>query len=418
MSRGASARCPDALAIALAAVAAADAGTAVREAIAPHGRGLRLRALAPVAIWPGAGRLLLFAVGKAAGAMLDAAGATLGERVDAAYALVPLGYPLPRRPAVCAQARHPGPGADAVAATRRLLEAVGGTRSDDLVIVLLSGGASAVLEDPVEGVDPDEIEGIVAHLQAGGASIHELNQVRRALSRIKGGGLARRLRPARLWTLAVSDVPDDDPATIGSGPTIPATPPGPSAWRVLRRFGLAGRLSPAVRAAVARAPAQRQVEDPGDRYAIVANLGSALAGARRRAAMLGYPVQVLPAPVCGEAREVAVRLLRRAAAGAAGRRRFCLLAGGETTVTVRGAGRGGRTQEIALAAALDTDAAGACVDGDTIGGDPGRRREAARALAENDSYSFLQRVGALVRTGPTGTNVMDVQVVTVEGGAL
>lgn len=329
---------------------------------------------------------------------------------------------------------HPVPGRRSFAATRALFAGLRRRPATEPVLLLLSGGASALLSMPPAGVRPSEKAKLHRLLFRSGLPIAELNAVRKHVSAVKGGGLACLAAPRPVWTLAVSDVVGDDPATIGSGPAVadPTTfaqalasllavaPRGSVPGSVLRRLerGTAGL--------VAETP---KVGDPrltGVRAFVLASNATALAAAGRRARALGYAVRRLRAPIEGEARDAAARIV--AALPAHPDRPTCVLAGGETVVTVRGGrGRGGRSQELALAAApllagsgwtllaagtdgIDgpTPAAGAIVDGTTAG--RAGRAAIARALAAHDSHRFFARRGGLVVTGPTGTNVMDVVV--------
>ena len=338
---------------------------------------------------------------------------------------------------------HPTPGPGSVAAGRRALEIAAGLPRDEHLVVLLSGGASALLAAPVEGVSLEDKRGTTARLLEAGADIHALNTVRKHLSRIKGGWLAATAgRPS--LTLAVSDVVDDDLSVIGSGPTVADHTTYGEALAVLDRFGSRSDYpKPAVawleRGAAGEVP---ETPKPGDpRLArsaarVIASRLDALGGARAAAEALGYHVAVREQAVVGEAREAARDHLDVAAVLGRGLQRpACILSAGETTVHVSGAGRGGRNQEFALALApwlphlgpavvcaslgtdgIDgpTDAAGGMTDSTTV--------SRARALGidgpetylrANNSYAFLSAVGDLVMTGPTGTNVGDVQIVLI-----
>ena len=339
---------------------------------------------------------------------------------------------------------HPLPDRVGVEAGREALAIAAAARaSGDPLLVLLSGGASAMLCAPAEGLTLDDKSSTVGALMHAGVGIDALNCVRRHLSAIKGGRLAA--AAGRSVTLAISDVHypvADDPSVIGSGPTVPdrstfaealaiagdvASVPG-AALQHLRR-GAAGEIPETVK--------------PGDprldrsRYELIGNRLNAISHAARCAASLGYAVEVIGEPTNGEARDAARDFLRRAAGVAASRRRpLCVVAAGETTVRVRGRGRGGRNQEFALAAAADrdrfaslgraalasagtdgidgpTDAAGAIVDNTTLA----RARAAGlswdAALDDNDSYLFFEALRDLIVTGPTGTNVGDVQILLI-----
>ena len=309
-------------------------------------------------------------------------------------------------------AGHPVPDEASVVAARDLLALAGEASAEDLVLVLLSGGASSLACLPGDGLYLEEKQALTRALLRSGASIGEVNLVRRHLSRFKGGRLAAAAAPARLVTLAISDVPGDLPHDIGSGPTI-ADPTGlEEARAVLERYGI-------------EAPSRgwsESLKDVAGEFRIVARGRDALDAAAHKAASLGYAPHVIEA--VGEAREAG----RAHAAIALGLpARSALISGGELSVTVTGEGTGGPNQEYALAAALElagrglcgiaadsdgidgtSDAAGAFFDGDT-----GRRTGQAgiRALAANDSHACFAEIGDLFVTGPTGTNVSDLRII-------
>jgi hydroxypyruvate reductase len=315
---------------------------------------------------------------------------------------------------------------------------------DDTLLVLLSGGASALLPAPIAGLRLEDKARTTSLLLRAGATIQELNTVRKHLSRLKGGGLARRAAPARVFTLVLSDVVGDDLSTIASGPTVPDPTTFSDALAVLDRRGLLRQTPLRVRRHLEAGARGQTPETPkaGDAafrrtvtHVVGGNRRSVLAAARE-ASRLGLRPVVLTTRLEGEAREVArclVAILRECAEREGSRRRpTCLLAGGETTVTMAGAGQGGRNQELAVAAAasLDgfpvpavvasfatdgidgtSDAAGGVVDDRTV-----RRARAlglaapSAFLAQSDSRNFLGPLGDLILTGPTGTNVVDIAV--------
>lgn len=335
-------------------------------------------------------------------------------------------------------AGHPLPNDASVAAAARALELAAGMGPDETMLVLLSGGASALLAAPAHGLSlHDKIETTAALLRAG-VAIDGLNAVRKHLSRIKGGRLAA--HPGRTITLALSDVHgavDDDPGVIGSGPTVADPTTYADALRIVRESG--ARVPAAVTAHLERATDETlKVGDPRlsrSTFEVIGNRHTALEAALRAAQDRGYIAHVLPAATVGEARDAAQRFFAEARWIAAdGPRPLCVLAAGETTVTVRGDGVGGRNQEFALAivpliagagraAALasagtdgidgPTDAAGAIVDSST----PERADRAGvdwrTALAANDAYRFFEPLGDLLRWGATGTNVGDLHVFLV-----
>jgi glycerate 2-kinase len=340
---------------------------------------------------------------------------------------------------------HPTPTDASVAAGQRALEMAGSLQSDERLVVLLSGGASALLAVPAEEVSLADKQETTTTLLRGGADIGRLNCVRKHLSRIKGGWLAAASRGPSL-TLAISDVIGDDLSVIGSGPTVADASTYGDALAVLDEFGPRHRYPASVVRRLERGAggALPETPKPGDpRLAqslarVVASRFDALEGARHAAETLGYSVAVREDPVIGEAREAARAHLELAGILARSLTRpACILSAGETTVRVRGGGRGGRNQEFALSAApllrelgtdvvcaslgtdgIDgpTDAAGGMTDTTTL--DRARAlglEDCGAYLRNNDSYAFLREVGDLVITGPTGTNVGDVQILLIAG---
>lgn len=384
-------------------------------------------------------RVVVLGAGKAAGSMAAAVHEVLGDRIADGVLVVPhaLVPPDAAGPMRVYGGGHPLPDEAGMAATRALLDAAGGLEAGDHALVLLSGGASALLTAPAEGLTLDELRATTSALQRAGADIHDLNTVRRHMSAIAGGWLAAVLHPCPSWTLALSDVIGDDPNVIGSGPTVPDVTTFAHALAVLDLYAQRSLVPRRVVDHLERG-ARGELEDtpkPGlpwfDIAAVdvVGSVRDAIFGAEREAVAAGLVVQRGSLHTQGEAREVGALLGRRARAL---RRTIqvptCLLAGGETTVTVRGGGRGGRNQELALAAAqglqgepgitvfsvgtdgIDgpTPAAGAVVDGFTWGRIRSAGLDPQRCLDDNDSHTALVAAGDALITGPTGTNVMDL----------
>jgi hydroxypyruvate reductase len=403
---------------------------------------------------PEGGRIVVVGAGKAAAAMAVAAERhyrASGElhRISG-FATVPYGTVEALRGGRAdvlglVPARHPTPDAASVAAAERALALVRMATPKDLVLVLLSGGASALWAAPAAGLDLDAKTALTRGLLKSGADIYEMNTVRRHISRIKGGRL-RKATPAPMLTLAISDVPGDDPATIGSGPTVPDATTLEAARAVLARRGprmqALGLEVPANVAAILSDPANEtpKPDDPAfasAEFRIVATPVAALAAAAMEARRLGYDVVNLGDGVTGEARDVAEAHARLALEAKAAGRRVALLSGGELEVTVRNPkGRGGRSQEYALALAIAiagvpgiaalaadtdgidggdggvTDPAGATVDGLTAA--EGRHAAALNGLDNNDATSFFDTAGGLIVRGPTHTNVNDFRVILVD----
>jgi hydroxypyruvate reductase len=381
-------------------------------------------------------RVLVLGCGKASAVMAAAAEEVVGDRVAGGFVVVKDGCAVPARRVEIAEAGHPVPDERGLAASARLLELARSAREDDLVLFLVSGGGSALTPAPAPPITLAEKQEITRLLLASGATIGELNAVRKHLSLFKGGQLARAAHPADVLTLALSDVIGDPLDVIASGPTAPDPTTFADAREVLARRGLTARVPPSVarrleagvRGEIAETP------KPGDPLfgrvtnLVIGNNALVVDAAVAAAGGLGYRPHLATRELQGEAREIARDLVARA-------RRLeppaCLIAGGETTVTVTGGGRGGRCQELALAAALElrstdritilaagtdgtdgpTDAAGAIVDAGSIGRGAGAGVDARRALADNDAYRFLAASGDLIVSGPTGTNLLDLYVV-------
>ncbi len=397
---------------------------------------------------PAPGRLVVLAAGKAAGSMIEVAEQHYLSRMPAqrlvGLAVTRYGYKRrPTRHIAVIEAGHPVPDAAGISATERVLALADAADGNDLVLVLLSGGASANWIAPVAGLALAEKQAVTRALLRSGAAIGEMNAVRKHLSRIKGGRLAQRVYPARLATLAISDVPGDNPAVIGSGPTVGDPTTLADARAIIARY----RLD--MPAAVAQALADPDNETPkpdaevfaGSSYRIVARPDDALRAAAERAGAAGYECIMLGGDLQGEAREVAAEQARLALSLSATRRRAIILSGGELTVTLRGRGRGGPNQEYALALAIhlngaagiaalaaDTDGidggggrpddpAGAFIDATTLSRARTAGLDPAAFLADNDSTGFFSGIGDLFRPGPTLTNVTDFRVIAVDAPA-
>jgi glycerate 2-kinase len=389
----------------------------------------------------GAGAVRLIAAGKAAPAMAMAAALRLGTRIRAglmigvAPAAVPGGFES-------IIGGHPLPTAASEAAGRKALALAASLAADETLLVLISGGASALMAVPAEGLTLDDKRATTERLLRAGADIHALNTVRKHLSALKGGWLAARA-PGPCHTLAISDVVGDDPSFIASGPTVGDPSRFEDALDVLARFGGETVYPTAVVARLRRGaqldaavPETPKPDDPRLRRASTTIVGSrrnAMAGAAAEAASRGFKILRLDDPVVGEARTTAVSHVRAALTRAAGvARPACIVSSGETTVHVTGAGKGGRNQEFALAAArllgelgtlavvasvgtdgIDgpTDAAGAVADSTTIARALAAGLSPERFLLDNNAYAFFDALGDLIHTGPTGTNVGDLQVI-------
>ncbi|HKB13530.1 MAG TPA: DUF4147 domain-containing protein [Vicinamibacterales bacterium] len=396
---------------------------------------LTARALAEA---PADERYRCVAAGKAAVAMASGAANVLADRLRSGLIVAPSARAAAVFEAIAAG--HPMPDAGSERAGRRALSIAESLAADETLLVLLSGGASALMAVPVDGLTLDDKRRATEQLLRAGADIHALNTIRKHLSAIKGGWLAQRAA-GRVRTYVISDVVGDDVSVIASGPTVPDSTTFADARRLLDRFGgadaypasIVARLDRGLRGEVPDTPKPASADGSKSTIAVVGSRRNAMAGAAERAASLGYEVLRIDDPVVGDAREAAPSHVRAVLARAADARRpTCVVSSGETVVRVTGGGRGGRNQEFALAAAAPianargdivlgsvgtdgidgpTDAAGAIADSTTL--DRARRANLRpdRYLTDNDSYAFFDAIGDLVRLGPTGTNVGDLQVI-------
>ncbi len=391
---------------------------------------------------PPAGRLVIVGAGKAAAAMAAAVEAHWRGDLERISGIVVTryGHGLPTRCIEVVEASHPAPDAAGQRAAARPLQAVPGLPADDLVLVLLSGGVSALLAAPMAGITLDENRAFTKALLACGANIGEINCVRKHLSAIKGGRLALAAAPARVLTLAISDVPGDDLSTIASGPTVPDPTTCADALEIVDRYGI--ELPAAARAALQDGRAETpKPGNPGFARCeshIIATAQASLAAAAELARRRGIVPLVLGDAIEGEAREAARVLggiaLSCATHGVPLAAPCVLLSGGETTVTVRAAGRGGRNAEFLLGLALalgghphisaiacDTDGidgsednAGAMVLPDTPARAAAAEIDLRARLAQNDAFSVFSALGDLVVTGPTRTNVNDFRAILID----
>ena len=424
-----------------AALAAVEPGQAVKRALAVDrdwltvgSRSFRLSDFR---------RVLLVGAGKASAPMAAAVEDVLGEALPIEGSVtVRYGHGAPTRHVRIREASHPMPDDAGVAATRAIVDLLDGADEHDLVICVISGGGSALLTLPADGVSLEDLQRTTDALLRCGAAINEINVVRKHIETVKGGGLARAAAPAHVVTLVLSDVVGNPLDAIASGPTVPDSSSFADAAGVFDRYRLwdqvpasvSGRLRAGLRGDLPDTPRSGDPVFERTHAVVVGSNALACEAAASAARSLGLQPLVLSTFVEGEAREVGrvlAALLREVdASGHPLPRPCCLLLGGETTVTVRGAGQGGRNQELALAAAFalrgvpdvllasigtdgsdgPTDAAGAVVDGTTLDRASALSLDAARCLANNDSYVFFDRLGDLIRTGPTNTNVNDLYV--------
>jgi glycerate-2-kinase len=432
----------DARACFAAAVAAVEPGAAIGRWLARDGAALVLADATGVGRARHHGPVVLVGAGKAVAGMAGAARAILGPSLAGGVVIAPHGSPAADLgPVRMRFGAHPVSDQAGVAATRELVAAVRSADRATLVLVLLSGGASALLSAPADDVTLEDKRAVTRALLAAGAEIGALNAFRKHCSDVKGGRLARAAAgAAACWTLVLSDVVGDDLATIASGPTVADPSTYADAVAALARYAVTA--PPRIAARLARGAAGAIPETPkaGDpaldavRTRVVGRNGDAVAAAAAEARRRGYRVTVWPAPLQGDAADLGAALARAAAALPSGEP-VALVAGGETTVRARPGGLGGRSQHLGVAAALalagqpivllaagtdgidgPTEAAGACVDGETVARARRAGIEPSAVLAATDSHRLLAATGDLVVTGPTGTNVADI-VVALRGTA-
>ena len=404
--------------------------------------------------------IIVVGAGKATARMAFALEKLLGNRIAAGLIVVKEGHTAPLSIIEQVEAAHPVPDESGIAATQRILRMARAANEKTLVICLLSGGASALLVAPAEGVTLQDKQNTTRLLLHAGASISELNAVRKHLSAVKGGHLAQAAFPAQLLTLIVSDVIGDPLDVIASGPTSPDCSTFADALAVIEKFRLQEILPLGVsdhlqRGKSGQVPETLKPHDPSlnsTHNVIVASVRQALDAAQEKAAQLGFGTKTITRQLQGEARDAARwlgKIVRAELTGMKPEERCCLLCGGETTVTVRGSGSGGRNQEFALAFALEfedstintgkglrvtllsagtdgtdgpNDAAGAIVDDKTAARARALGINPRKYLDNNDSYAFFHDldiaagIGSHFKTGPTGTNVMDIQIVLLHTG--
>lgn len=393
----------------------------------------------------GLDRIFVVGAGKAGASMSQAIEELLPGRISAGIVVVKHDHLLPTRTIELVEAAHPVPDEAGRVGARRITEMVTAATRNDLVICLISGGGSALLPAPAPGITLAQKQEITEQLLASGATINQINAIRKHISIIKGGQLARSVSPATLVTLLLSDVIGDPLDAIASGPTVPDSDSFGDCLHILDTFGLKERIPESILTRLQQG-ADGQIAEtpkPGDplfektQNLVIASNALALQAAAQEARRLQYNTMILSTFIEGETREVAkvhAAILKEIVnSGTPLPRPACVLSGGETTVTLRGKGLGGRNQEFVLAAAMEiedmdnvvcfsagtdgtdgpTDAAGAIADGATVSRAQAISLDPQRALRNNDSYHFFDPLGDLLRTGPTNTNVMDLRIMLV-----
>lgn len=397
----------------------------------PDGELWRIHHGGGVTEWrlPSDGRVIVIGAGKAAGSLALGLEKKLGDRIDDSCVIVKHGHRVPLTRIRQIEAGHPIPDEQGVQATAELLRTIDGLTERDSVIVLLTGGASALMVAPAGGISLAEKAAATDMLLRSGASIEEINCVRKCLSQVKGGRLLDRIGPASVLTLMISDIPSGDIGMVGSGPTIRNKGAQGDALDIFARYGLEDRVPRAIRTCLERQRQRRPSGDAGPAASILlADSGTLVQAVHDVAVGKGVAVRDLDTAMTGSTHDAALAMAVELRAIAAQDRPLLLVAAGETTLQVTGDGLGGRNQEYALVAALalegednvallaagtdgtdgPTNAAGAFADGrlvvraSAVGLDP---RE---MLARNDSHRLFAATGDLLTTGPTDTNVMDL----------
>jgi hydroxypyruvate reductase len=422
------------------AIDAVDPAKLIQRAVQRNAHQLRVRLKQQEFFLPLPEQAFIIGAGKGAGLLAQGLETLLAERISGGVVVLPHGQRVALDRVGTVYGEHPLPGPGSLAAAEQLALALQKRKETDLVCFCLTGGASSLLVSPTPGLTLHDKLAVNKMLLACGADISEVNTVRKHLSQVKGGGLARWVFPSSLVSFILSDVVGDDLSTIGSGPTVPDSTTFNDAWRVLERFNLLDDIPCAVQQHLRRGVEGSQQETPKPGDPIFTNVTNILIGSNRlaleataeAASSVGFLPQIQEAPLRGDTTEAALRFAE-AIKTQRGKitQPTCFLAGGETTVQVTGTGKGGRNQEFALVVAqalanesgwtllsagtdgIDgpTDAAGAFVDGRTINKAERHGLNARQVLDNHDSYHFFAALGDLFSPGPTGTNVMDIKIV-------
>jgi len=435
----------DGLDIFLSGIRAVEPGSAVIANLALEGDTL-IAGKERITLAPG-GRILVVGAGKAGAPMAGAVEEVLGDRVHGGLVVVKYGHLSPVSRVTVVEAAHPVPDEAGLKASFDLVTLLEDTRDEDLVICLLSGGGSALLPAPAPPVTLHDKQAVTSLLLQSGAEIGEINCIRKHLSFLKGGCLARLAHPARIITLILSDVVGDPLDVIASGPTVGDPTTYADALKILKRYDLTDKVPGTVlsylqQGTEGRHPDTPKPDDPaitGTTNLLIGTNTIAVQAAEERATELGYNTTVLSTTITGETRDAAATHAAIAreifSHGKPVEQPACVLSGGETTVTIKGSGKGGRNQEFALAAALGidgqpgtvilsggtdgtdgpTDAAGAIVDGMTVKRARASGLDPLAYLDDNDSYHLFEQLEDLIITGPTLTNVMDLRIILVDG---
>ena len=394
----------------------------------------------------GYSQIFVIGAGKAGASMAAAVEEILGKRITRGIISVKYGHLEDLAVIKIQEAGHPVPDENGLKGARAMYDLAVSADEKTLVLCLISGGGSALLPLPVDDVTLEDKQETTRILLSCGATIHEINAIRKHLSAIKGGGLARAVYPATIITLILSDVVGDDLDSIASGPCVPDSMTFADCQALFAKYSIESDIPAGVRAYIARGAAGEAPETPKaddkifsrTQNVIVGNNFNALVKAKEKAEDLGYNTLLLSSRIEGETRDVASNHMAIATEielhGLPLAKPACILTGGETTVKLKGSGKGGRNQEFVLAAAMKmkglghtvvlsagtdgndgpTDAAGALADSTTLGRAEERGLDPGKYLENNDSYHFFEQLNDLYKTGPTNTNVMDIRIVLVE----
>ena len=389
--------------------------------------------------------IFLIGTGKASASMARTMEDLLTDRISSGVITTKLSHRLPLKRTELIEAGHPIPDRNGLEGAHRIRSLLKNSGPEDLVLIVLSGGGSALLPLPVEGITLEEKQEVTQLLLDCGADIKEINTVRKHISQIKGGWLARWAYPSTVLAFILSDVVGDPLDVIGSGPTVPDPSTFEDAWEILRKYNLIREVAPSIQKylQLGREGRVQETPKPGESaFEKVHNIlmGSnilALRAAQQEASSHGFHTLILSSSIVGETREVArfhAAIAKEVmTSGNPIPKPACIISGGETTVTIRGRGRGGRNQELALAGALEiqgletvvllsggtdgtdgpTDAAGAVADHTTVKRALAMGLHPKAHLEENDAYPFFEKLGDLLITGPTQTNVMDVRILLI-----
>jgi len=391
-------------------------------------------------------RIFLVGTGKASASMAQGIEKIFGNRITRGLITTKYGHVLPLEKTEVIECGHPIPDQNGIQGAKKMLSLLEESRSEDLVIFLLSGGGSALLPLPIDGITLEEKREVTQFLLDCGADIKEINTIRKHISQIKGGWLAKWAHPSTVIGFILSDVVGDPLDVIGSGPTVPDRSTFEEAWEILKKYDLLKEISPSVRKhfLLGKEGKVEETPKPGDaafekvyNYLIGSNI-LALRASEAEASSLGFHTLILSSSIVGETREGArfhSAIAREViSTGNPVPRPACVISGGETTVTIKGNGLGGRNQEFALAGALEisglekvvllsggtdgtdgpTDAAGAVADHTTVSRAQSIGLDPKAHLENNNAYPFFQTLGDLLITGPTHTNVMDVRILLVD----